>query len=575
MIIPKDGDKRAAFIKNVVDTCAQSRENRLMLYARRRRYYLFGRNDGESQYNRIDANLDLVSSFLYSPDHPKFSVAPPPHSEDDTIEKMIELGKYWSSEFRDSNLAELFSDALIWSLVYDTMFIKMGWNDARKELFATIVDPVHMGVWNEGIVELSNQPAFTHTYLIDLEEAAQRLARAGMLSELKKFSINQNDAETDMSPILRNLIIPGGPWGPGVSDPVIGQINSQGETAPTYQSESRVAQVKWTECYVWDDQFDDWAMFTYGEGFAEGARCVVSDSRETIMARRSASKIIPITKTESDCNIFLPGEHPFIMVQPYRVYDYFWGAAHIEKLIPLQKWSDKRIGEIHALLARQVRPSKLFAGFDGQVEEKYWATGEPDNWVTQMTGADIKELKPEIPEDCFAELKEITALFIERSGLTETLQGRGEQGVRGRGHAKQLAATGSGRIRKVAIGLEKPLAKIAEIGIKLIKHNSEDALKTEDKKNFLPAQIDTPFTVRVAGHSASPLFRDETKDDALILLKVGAIDQLTLIDVMDPPNAPELKHALKKRIAAKVRERKERAAQGLPPEDDGKKKKAA
>lgn len=567
MIIPSGGKDLQAFLKYVLDTCNSSKQDRIAYYARRRRYFLFGSNAGASLHNRLNPHLDLVASFIYSPDHATFSIPPFPleTSDDPSLEQLFALGKYWNDEFKDSDLAYQFAESLIWSLVYDTMFIKMGWNEARKELFGRIVDPAHIGVMNEAIPDLDNQDAFSHTYMIGADEAAQRLARGGLGDKIKNLNVETGPEEEGSIPtILRGTLMPSGPWGPSITDTVIGQVNTSGEQLPSYCATTETPLVKWNEITVWDDRYDDWSMFTFVE-----PNVVISDSRETMKA---LTQVTPKTKYASENNIFLPEEHPFIQVQPYSVYDYFWGKAHIENLIPLQIWSDKRIKEIQDLLARQVRPSKMFTGFTGNIDEVSGAVDGPQNWVTELPGADVKELKPEIPPDCFAELKEIGAIFLEQSGLTETIQGRGEQGVRGRGHAKQLAATGSGRIRKVAIGLEKPLAKLGDIGLKLIMRNSEDKLKA-GKMSFLPAQVAQSYRVRIAGHSHSPLFHDETKEELLVMMKAGAITPMELIDGFNPPNAAELKYKLGKRMAAKQAERQQEIAQGIKP--DQPKKKAA
>ena len=45
-------------------------------------------------------------------------------------------------------------------------------------------------------------------------------------------------------------------------------------------------------------------------------------------------------------------------------------------------------------------------------------------------------------------------------------------------------------------------------------------------------------------HSSSPVFVEDQKQTAVALLKVGAIDQSTLLDMFDPPNLQELQAKL-------------------------------
>lgn len=563
MIIPKGGKDLEVFLRYIIDTCTQSKQERLSLYGRRRKYFLFGSNNSNGTlHNRLRAHLDLVASFLYSSDHAKYAISPPRNSDGPVVEQMFALSEHWNDEFRDCGLAGQFTEALMWSLVYDTMFIKMGWNNSRERLFGNIVDPGHIGVWREDIPDIDAQEAFVHTMVLDFDEAAQRLTRAGLSADIKKLAVNTSRDEEDMPPVLHNLLL-GGQWGPSLTDPVMGVVNATAEPVPSYQAETFAPLVKWHEIWIWDSNCKDYATFTVAD-----PDVVISDSRETMSIMKAANKH---TKFASECNIFLPGEHPLVQVQPYQCYDYFWGLSHIEQLIPLQVWSDRRMTEIQQLLARQVDPAKVFSGFQGLLDEKAAALGGPGTWVIdQIPGAKVEELKPQIPEDCFAELKEIGAIFLEASGLTETIQGRGEQGVRGRGHAKQLAATGSGRIRKVAVGLEEPLAKLGDLGMKLLARNSEETIKTKSKLDFVPAQVASEYKIRIAGHSHSPLFRDETKDDLVMMLKSQAIDQEAFIRGLNPANAEELIYELKKRKAAAAKEKQAMIAQGIDPTQQGK-----
>ena len=53
--------------------------------------------------------------------------------------------------------------------------------------------------------------------------------------------------------------------------------------------------------------------------------------------------------------------------------------------------------------------------------------------------------------------------------------------------------------------------------------------------------------MRIAGHSHSPLFRDETNEDAGALLKAGAIDAEMYARMINTPNLNAIIHSLRKR----------------------------
>jgi siroheme synthase (precorrin-2 oxidase/ferrochelatase) len=115
----------------------------------------------------------------------------------------------------------------------------------------------------------------------------------------------------------------------------------------------------------------------------------------------------------------------------------------------------------------------------------------------------------------------------------------------------------------VAVGLEQPLVKIADIGIKLIQKNSDVRMMTDTGQELIPALMaESKLKIRVAGHSHSPLFADEAKEQAAGLFKAQAIDREQLIRMLNPPNADNLIHQLRKRVKAEVQKAQQQAAMG-------------
>ena len=200
-------------------------------------------------------------------------------------------------------------------------------------------------------------------------------------------------------------------------------------------------------------------------------------------------------------------------------------------------------------------------------DEKMDAFGGPGSYAfDQIPGAKLEMMRPPVTPDLFTEFREIGQIFLEASGLTEMLMGRGEQGVRGEKQAKKMVMTGSGRIKKVAVGLEESLVKLAEIGIKLIQRNSTNRMKTDAGQVLLPAQVtEQRFKIRVSGHSHSPLFADEAKEQASGLFRAQAIDREMLVRMLNPPNADAIIHKLRKRVAAEQKEKQQQIEHGIDP----------
>ena len=567
MIVPrgkvKGGKDRDDKVQTILDICLASKRDREALYLRRKRYFMFGTTDYavEVKYNRLQAHTDLVASFLYAADHCRYNIAAPRNSDDETVAQITALEDEWNDTFRDTGIAYMFNEAVLWALIYDSMFIKMGWNDARDQMFGRLFGPHDFAVYDESEPDLDSQEAFVHSYSINWDNAVMRLLRAGKKPEIKKMAVRPGVFSDDMPPVLANLLI-SSTGGPNISGAMTGRATVDYEPRATYDPNSDNPMVRFHEVWVWDDVTEDYAVFT----MCEGVDGVLSDSRDTVEAMAKVTHLDSLKKRyRGKSNIFIENEHPFIHVRPYPLYNFFWGEAHSDRLIPLQVWTNERLQQISDILERQVDPAKVFSGFMGLSDEKAEALGGPGTWVLDMVpGAKVDELKPSMPDDIFAEFNQIGQIFLEASGLTETVTGQGTAGVRGRGHAKQLATTGSGRIKKVAVGLEQPLVKIGDIGIKLLQRNSAERITTDTQQELIPALVaERKLKMRVAGHSHSPLFADESREVALMLFKSQALDREALIRMLNPPNADGLIHALRKRVKAETQQAQQKLAAGI------------
>jgi hypothetical protein len=260
-----------------------------------------------------------------------------------------------------------------------------------------------------------------------------------------------------------------------------------------------------------------------------------------------------------------------VKIQPIKKYNYFWGKAHIDSLMSLQDWMNERFEQVDDLLDRQAYPPRVAIGMTGLGDEKFEASSSADAFIyEQMPNAKIEELAPKIPEDIMLELREIGTFFLEASGLTEVISGRGDQGVRSRGHAQQLQQTGSGRIKRTAQLLETPLVRLGDLGVKLKMLNDpnmivpepvEDPHGREVSEPFLAYQLSTPYKIRITGHGYSPLFVHEARELAALLKRSGAIDNEMFTRMLQPPNLDAIIHA------QKAAQRKERQLlMSLPPE---------
>jgi hypothetical protein len=546
---------------------------RRALYDKRRRYFLFGQNKNQIvRFNRLKSHLPLLASFLYAEDQIAYSVAAPKNADDRTIASYLALEDDWNETFQDSGLAAGYSQALLWALVYDTMILKSGWNDVTDTQFVQLVEPSSFGVMREDNWDFSSQQAMVHSYILDYDDAVERMVRAGKAADIPKLQILGSGSSDLALPGTLNQMVISATGGANIMGNIMGEINPDYEESPTYAARVDQPVVRFNEAWVWDTKAADWRTFHLAGTTDDAPDVVLSDSKKTIEAlKRQGTKGKREPKWDSETNLFLKHETPFTVLTPYPLYNYFWGDCHIEDLIPLQVWSTERLEQIAEILEQQVDPAKVFAGFMGIDDDRAEALGGPGTWMAdQNPGAKVDAMRPPMPEDLFREFDSIGGMFMEQSGFTEIMAGRGEKNVRGRGHARELKTTGGGSVRKVASHLEESLVRLGDLGIRLKAHNDDEPMKSETGEEFVAAQIldGQKYTMRVAGHSHSPLFTSDSQELAATLFKAQAIDQQWLIRMLRPPMEANLLHALKQRKAAAAKAQQQNPQ---PPEKTKKK----
>lgn len=539
MKIPNDPEELRNFLCWLIECCTNSQNERRPLYEKRRRYMLFGQNKTEiARVNELDSHVSLLRSFLFAPDQVSWSISAPPNADDAEQARFLVVQDTWNDDASSSGLTDAYNDALLWSIGYDTMILKSGWNDRSHQGFAELVEPGMFGVFEE-YRDFDSQQAYTQTFVLDYDDACERLIRAGLAKEIPNLRRTGGGAsDLGLPSAVSNIIIAatGGGNAMGVAGNVQGTVNTDFESSPSYAPKVPHSVCAFHEVTVFDSDADDWRFFHVIE-----PDIVLSDSKRTIEALKGTGKIGP--DYDSPTNFFLKGEHPFTAITPYPLYNYVWGRCHLEDLIPLQNWLLERLTQIDEILETQADPAKSFAGYSGLDDERMEAWGGPGTYAQDpLPGAKAEIHYPTMPEDLFSEFDRILALFMERSGMTEIMAGRGERNVRGRGHARELRTTGAGRVRNVATRLESSLTQLAEKGLRLKAKNDKTPLKTTDGEEFVLAQVldNSDYRIRISGHSHSPLFTMESAETAFALLKAKAISREWLLRLIKPPHLNDL-----------------------------------
>jgi len=517
MKIPSNNTEREYFYLDLIQKCLVSKEERRGDYTTQRAYFLFGAGPEEppAYFNKINPHIDQLTSFLYSAETTRFSIALGASVHEGEHRKTSALTQALNDEWLNSNADQVFASALAWSLVYNTTFIKLVYNNG---IHPYMIEPSAMGVLREDTPYTDRQEAIVQIYYITKSELYARLYSHPKRDDLvSRVTAGYREQESDIPEAVNRIVM-------SQTNPTIyGNINMELYGINRYKAKVAEETIEMKELWVWNDDTADYQVVT------------IAAPDVIIYDRPGAS-------------LFLKGECPFVQICPNPQYDYYWGTSEVQKLMLLQQLRNQRMTEILDLLSKQVLPPTSLVGFTGILDEKNFALNRAGGLLaTDMPNAKVERLAPNMPPDLFEVLHEIDAMFAEVSGISNVLSGKGESGVRSQGHASQLARLGSSRAKKRALVVEDSLEKVATLYMKVMQHYDATHFKDTQDVPFIAEQFTKDYTVKVDAHSNSPIFTEDLKSLAFNLFKAQAIDKESLLDMLEPPMKQLLKDKLKKR----------------------------
>lgn len=523
MRLPSEHIDRMMFFADLARKCTATQGERRRAYSEWKQYYLYGcaAMDGsmpDSVFNKIYPHIDTITSFVYAQETTRFSINIGASVSDMEYERVPTLNRAVNDEWLNSNTDTTFGNGLTWSFVYGSTFIKPRWKIDGIEPF--VVDPHNFGVLREDAPELSQQEAYTHTYMMTMSQLANELEcahhpnRADILSKIITGPIQQPTKPYGMQNIVTSASSP----------LVIGNVNINLTSVNRYVPKVAEDLIEITELYVYDDKIHDFRVVTMAEPYV-----VIYDR--------------PLE------SMFLKNEAQYVQISPIPAYDYFWGYSEVERLIPLQRMRNTRMSQIAHMLELQAQPPKTASGFPGSIDEILLAMDTPSGMISSdMPGSKVETHSPPIPDDLFKEVDRIDQMFEEMSGIGNVLQGKGESGVRSTGHASQLLRSGSSRPKKRALIIEDSLEKLASVYLKMMQKYSDKRYKDQGGQQFVAHQFTEDYVVKVDAHSNSPIFMEDNTQIAFELFKAKAIDREELLDLIPIQMRDLLKQKLKTKI---------------------------
>lgn len=542
-MIIRDEIKRAGGMeelsRKLIDQCSVSRQSRRDLARGFRMMFHTGSLDGQQRrVNLIRNYVDKLASLLFSPSDLRYEISFDADEAKEWAGVADLAGRHLNREMKVRKGTIAFSMALEAAMIDCSCFIKLVWT--RNGFTPRIIRQHFMGVGREDTTDFSDQDVFTHTYYLTEDQLRRLLIvnpRKNKIMERVQGSFTEGPvAEDQMSDILPGSylhdIIVGGQT-TGISSTLLpgstGTVGVFGPPRPMISAQVASRLIEVTDIWVYNDVADQGAGGWATIRFCEPG--VVIEGED--MVRNLGD---------------LPHDHPFIKVSPNEVPDYFWGVSEIQPVSYNQEWYANRVGNVDDIFALRARPPRSFEGFSGLTQEKMRALlTRGGTFSSDMPAGSTKITShaPDMPGEALELLKVIHSSFDEAGGMTPTLQGQGEAGVRSAAQGQQLLRMSTPRLRDKATLVEAQVSDLGHLAFKMMQVKEGRVFQTDEEggqpgRQFTLSQLPPDAIVSVDSHTSSPAFSGDNMQTAFALIKVGAIDQEDLLNMVQPPHVDEL-----------------------------------
>lgn len=493
-----------------------------------------GRYNGtKSLLNMLNTHLARTQAHLFSPVELKFSVDFGRSYPKQHLERAAVVAKILTREWEHSNTDNTFALGVFQALKYGACLLKQ-WPQVEgpgqdSHCHKKLVAPWQFGVYNESENELSKQVAMCETSTLTYPEVWRRiyhLPDAKKLFEKIKSHGQRGQAMSDPQSYFHQVLstsalqtgvnsatrpLPGG----------IVQLNND----PNYavmgpQVMAPVVQVH--ELWVQDDT-----------------------DYTTIIVVEPDIVIAPYGKKMNLLGI--SGRHPYTLIQPNEVANWFWGRSELVDLIEPQALLSTWCDDARRLFGLQVDKILAFVGDNGIDDEKY-GQFRLAGYTNLQQGGDVKDLTPKMPPEMLPMIKFLIEMINLLSGFPPIMQGQGEPGVRAGVHAGTLLKTASPTLRDRALLVERQAATAADLTLEIKEAKDPSRYWTDgstiqsmDKTSFAITDLPDDWRVAVDSHSSSPIFSDENTQLIMAAQSKGIVTNDYVIDNLPFPNREEAK----------------------------------
>lgn len=529
MRLPEDPRaRRDAFIE-LGRECAVDRPERKAYHQELRSWYTRGTaSEDRVRFNKIKSHVKKSAAYLFQSQSVRFGAVLDPEYGDQFTDKLDTVRDDFHRYWHDSKVGLRVSLGVRWAHVYPTVIWKV--TPHNEDAVVTLVpDPGDIGVL-EPDRPFDRQEAKIHFFWLTLAQFRRLIDGhpfEGDLLRAAQASAEMGGADEPTAPTVERLMF-------SSTAPQMSGVMSRGMAASP-EAQVETARVLCCELWVVDDRIGAWRCVTCLAPSGQVQR-ILWDRKPSVLASTD----------------------PFVALSLEDLPDYTWGLSETDDLSGIQEWHEHRATQIDRMLELQLDPPIVLGGFGGLSDERAKRLRVPGGTLaTSIPNPTAQRMAPTMPPEAFAELAEIGKFFAEAGNLPLPMQGQADASVRGGNQLWTMAALASPPTLEKAMVVEYATSELATLVWRMRRELLSTPLMRPDGSRFLLRQIPADVCMEVASHSASPLLAAAIKADALEMLKVGAIDRPTYVELKQPPMVDVLRARARKleEAAAKKSER--------------------
>lgn len=536
MIIPSNKRELIKKANEWVEVCLHSLGNRQARYRQLKQWIETGRANGVSSlHNRLYAHTDRLQSHLFSPSDLRFSIDFENYYPKEMLLQAEMASRVLTREWERANIDIMFGEGVKVGLDYGACIIKAlarkDTDDNIARVESRLVMPWMFGVYNENVVNLSDQEVMVEVAYLTLPEVWRRVAHlpdAERLYTRIKASASPDNAADGVSNFFHQILSTSQLQTSisGSNSPVPGGIVSLGNNTSdvTISSDLGVDTVKMYEIWAWDDLAGDYV---------------------TIQMFEPDILVAPLFKKT---NLYCPDSLPYGLIQPNSTPGFFWGRSEVTDMIEPQGLVSEWLDDFRRLMGVQYDKLLAFIGSNGITDEMYDQFRQA-GYIGMDQGSSVSDLTPKIPDQAIPAIRMMIEFMEEIGGFGNVLSGQGQPGVRSEGQTNTLAKMASPRLRDRSILVERQCAAFADVVLHGLEAKNDKTYwvdpSTGSNSEFYLSQLPDDRRVSVDSHSSSPIYEDDHKELVAFLMKLQIIGGDSALDLLPVPMRDLLKERYK------------------------------